>query len=103
LLQGELEHRTPKSRYKRTSKKNYLKQLTQIERRQARIRQIRTRLNAGNTSGQNEVEHAFSPVSQYYIGKSQNEPVVLPIFLQENYGDPAIKVRKTCGQCGLFY
>jgi hypothetical protein len=103
-VQGELEHRTPKSRYKRTSKKNYLKQLTQIERRQARIRQIRRQLNAGKTTSacDGEVEYASSPKARYYIGKSQNEPVVLPIFLQENRGDPAIKVSNTHGQLSLF-
>jgi hypothetical protein len=40
-VQGELEHRTPKARYKRTSRKAAIKQLTQIEQRQERIRRIR--------------------------------------------------------------
>ena len=92
LWQGELEHRTLKSRYKRTSKKNYLKQLTQIECHQAHIHQICRRLNAGKTSHHNEVEYASLLMSQYCIGKSQNEPVILPIFLHENCGDPAVKV-----------
>jgi hypothetical protein len=37
-LKGELEHRSPKARYTRTSRKGFIKQMTQIERRQARIR-----------------------------------------------------------------
>ena len=92
--QGELEHHTPKLRYKRTSKKNYLRQLTQIERHQVRIRHIRRGLNEGKNpfACNGEPEYASNPMVQYHIGKSQNEPVVLPIFLQENCGDPAIKV-----------
>ena len=41
LTQGELEHRSPKSRYACTDRKSFIKQLTVIERRQARIRRIR--------------------------------------------------------------
>lgn len=41
LTQGELEHRSPKSRYTCTDRKGFIKQLTVIERRQARIRRIR--------------------------------------------------------------
>ncbi len=44
--QMELEHRSPKSRYRRTSHKQFEKQLGHIERRQARIRRIRQKLNA---------------------------------------------------------
>jgi hypothetical protein len=32
------------------------------------------------------------PQSQYNMGTSQNFPVHLPTFLQENEGDPAVKV-----------
>jgi hypothetical protein len=102
LFQAELEHCTPKSRYKRTSKKNYRKQLTQIERRQARVRQIRSRLNAGKASRYNEVEYASSSMPQYCIGKSQNQPVILSIFLQENRGDPAVKVSNVSGLLSLY-
>src|ERR1700683_2723637 len=44
-FQGELEHRLPKSRYTRTNRKCFMKQLTRIERRQARIRTIRAQQN----------------------------------------------------------
>ena len=30
--------------------------------------------------------------THYHVGKSQNEPVTLPLFLQKNVGDPAMKV-----------
>ena len=45
MVQSELEHRIPKSRYKRTSRKKFIKQLTEIEWRQARLRRIRQKLN----------------------------------------------------------
>jgi hypothetical protein len=44
FVQGELEHRTRKARYRRTDRKNFQKQLAQIERRTARLRRIRARL-----------------------------------------------------------
>ncbi len=44
-LQIELEHRSSKSRYLRTNRKNFEKQLGDIERRQARNRRIRQKLN----------------------------------------------------------
>jgi hypothetical protein len=79
----------------RTSKKNYLKQLTQIERRQARIRRIRSQLNSGKCSGlSDDSEFAPSPAARYQIGKSQNESVILPAFLQMHSRDPAVKVCK---------
>jgi hypothetical protein len=42
--QVELEHRASKARYARTSRKAYVKQLTAIERRQARLCRIRDKL-----------------------------------------------------------
>jgi hypothetical protein len=94
LSQGELEHRTPKSRYMRTSKKQFLKQLTQIERRQARIRRIRARLSAIGKPTQTNLEFGSSPDARYHISKSQNERESIPFFLQQNAGDPAVRVRK---------
>jgi hypothetical protein len=71
-----------------------LKQLTKIECHQARIRQIHSQINAKKHSGkvQTEVEFATSSKSHFHIGKSQNESEILPVFLQKNAGDPAIKV-----------
>lgn len=101
-IQGELEHRTPKSRYGRTSKKQFVQQLTQIERREARIQRIRSKIKSRQSllcppSGSILHEPEFIPCSgelhtQYHVGKSQNEPVSLPSFLLNNVGDPAIKV-----------
>jgi hypothetical protein len=88
--QGELEHRTPKARYTRTSRKDFIKQLTQIERRQARIRRIRERCQKEGRSTSEKV--ASTVDSHHVIAKSQNHPESIPIFLQKNAGDPAVKV-----------
>lgn len=90
-----MEHRTPKTIYTRTSRKGFLKQMTQIERRQARIRRIREhqKMN-GDTSTSIKTDIATSPNSRYHVGNSQNEPEHIVAFVQKNSGDPAIKV--TC-------
>jgi hypothetical protein len=88
--QGELEHRSPKARYKRTSRKSFAKQLTQIERRQARLRHLRARHQKAGTPPREEV--AATPDMHHVIGKSQNYPENIPLFLQKHAGDPAIKV-----------
>ena len=90
-MQAELEHRTPKSRYLRTSKKHYAKQLTQIERRQARIHRIREKLNKSKTITSEEV--VSDRHERYNIGKSQNYPVCISQFIQSRSGDPAVKVQ----------
>jgi hypothetical protein len=89
-LQGELEHRLPKSRYTRTSRKGVLKQITQIERRQTRLRRIRTRYRKAGKPLAEDV--ATSIEAHHVIGVSQNFPDTISVFLQKNRGDPAIKV-----------
>ena len=51
--QGELEHRTSKARFRRTDKKQFVKQMAGIERCEARIRYIRN-LNNPSCHGQGE-------------------------------------------------
>ena len=65
-----------------------------IERRQARIRRIRQKLNK-KTKPHEQLEHEEDPkswTSAYHIGKTQNHPVDLEIFVKENCHDPAAKV-----------
>jgi hypothetical protein len=93
-VQGELEHRTPKSRYFRTDRKKFVKQLTHIERRIARLRRIRARLS-GNGQGQNE-RVGTTPHEHHHIGLSENTYDHIGTFLQRNSGDPAVKVRLVC-------
>lgn len=90
----ELEHRSPKSRYLRTSRKDFEKQLGCIERRQARIRRIRQKL-VESTKNQEVLIHEKGPESaalDYHIGKTQNHPLDLGTFAQQAGTDPAAKV-----------
>lgn len=91
----ELEHRSPKSRYLRTSRKDFEKQLGCIERRQARIRRIRQKFNKSNTTCRELIDEKGpeSWESTYHIGKTQNHPVDLVVFAQEKRHDPAAKVQ----------
>jgi hypothetical protein len=64
--------------------------MTQIERCQAHIRRIRAEFQkTGNTMDENI---AMSPEAHHVIGVSQNFPQNIPIFLQKNGSDPAVKV-----------
>ena len=93
--QGELEHRVPKSRYIRTSRKFFLGQLTKIERRQARIRRIRQKYNSDSGSSPATSEDVpIVPETHHSIGKTQNLPENIPVFLQNYSNDPAVKVSK---------
>ncbi|KIK35174.1 hypothetical protein CY34DRAFT_56217, partial [Suillus luteus UH-Slu-Lm8-n1] len=86
---GELEHRSPKARYRRTDRKSFIKQLTRIERRQARIRRI------GDTIVHRphvEIsEMARSPQAHHHIGLTQKYPIHIGSYLVSHPGDPAIK------------
>ncbi|KJA26033.1 hypothetical protein HYPSUDRAFT_105527, partial [Hypholoma sublateritium FD-334 SS-4] len=61
----ELEHRSPKSQYLRTSRKDFESQISRIERRQARIR-------------------PELPTSNYHIGKTQNHALDLGSLSRES-------------------
>lgn len=87
--QGELEHRTSKSRFIRTSRRDYVPQLAAIERRQARIRSIRTKRDALNLTD----SVANKPDEHHVIGLSQNFPEEMTRFVQANIEDPATRVR----------
>ncbi|KAF8063262.1 hypothetical protein FPV67DRAFT_1563422 [Lyophyllum atratum] len=112
---GELEHRVPKGNYKRTSKKQFQKQLAQIERRQSRLRRIKQKLmNLGSQpavavsggapaaifgamgSPQQDSDSATSTsggnaTAHHHIGTSENLPEHVGTFLQVHAGDPATK------------
>jgi hypothetical protein len=64
--------------------------MAQIEHRQARIRRIRA-LNVASKKAEDKV--AIDLNAHYTIGKSQNDPKHMGLFIQENSGDPAVKVR----------
>jgi hypothetical protein len=64
--------------------------MTQIERRQARIRRIRAKLQKVGKITDEDV--ATSPETHHVIGVSQNFPENISLFLHKNRGDPAVKV-----------
>ena len=90
-LQGELEHHSLKARYPRTDHTEFVRQMTQIERRQARVRRIRARNFKVNKPETENVPR--DPDTHHHIGKSQNEPEHVSLFVQKYEGDPAVKVR----------
>ena len=72
----------------RMSRKAYVSQLAAIECQQARIRWIQMRQEMLSTTDPTpEV-----PEQHHVIGKSQNFPNDINVFLRDNSGDPAIKV-----------
>lgn len=97
----ELEHRSPKSRYLRTSRKNFESQLGQIERRQTRIRRIRQKLDnyIKNCQTLSHEKGPELPTLDYHIGQSQNYPLDLGHLAQE-FGSLATKARRYVGKMG---
>src|SRR5882724_5517919 len=91
--QSELEHRTSKARFSRTNGRLIPLQLSKIERRQRHIRAIRENMRRLPNSEINlDLEGVIDdPQLQYNIGKTENAPVHVPTFFQNNDGDPAIK------------
>ena len=91
--QSELEHRTSKARFSRTNGRLIPLQLSKIERRQRHICAIRENLRRLPNSQTNlNFEGVIDdPQLQYNIGKTENAPVHVPTFFQNNDGDPAIK------------
>lgn len=67
--------------------------MTQIERRQARIRRIREHLQKNGDPYPVEPDTPKSLDSRYHIGKTQNHPEHILSFVQKNVADPAVKVR----------
>lgn len=90
FLQGEQEHRVGKGRYTRTSRKDYIAQLASIERRQARIRRISARVSAPCATLPEQVPN--TPDEHHHIGKAQNDPEDLMIFVRRHTDDPAANV-----------
>jgi hypothetical protein len=93
IPQGELEHRSPKARYKRTSKKEFKQQLAQIERRQARIRGISRKSGARKQSSSELRGFRYvDPAVHHHIGAGENEPLHIGTFCRDHINDPAVAV-----------
>lgn len=89
-IQSELEHRVTKAAFARTNRKEYVKQVARIERRQARIRRIKAKQRESKEPDLEKV--ASSPESSYVVGKSQDLPIDLVPFSERYSRDPALKV-----------
>jgi hypothetical protein len=63
--------------------------MTQIERRQVRLCRIQAWYQGTKPLKE---DTASSPEVHHIIGQSQNFPQNIHLFLQQNEGDPAIKV-----------
>lgn len=96
-----MEHRSPKARYRRTDRKNFVKQLTQIERRQARIRRIKQRntMHKAPTKPLWPQETAISPEQHHFIGQNENTYEEFGAFIRKHRDDPAVIV---CFSYALF-
>ncbi|KAF7966593.1 hypothetical protein HWV62_37801 [Athelia sp. TMB] len=88
---GELEHRTPKSRYPRTGRKFYVRQLANIDSRMTRLRRIRERTGAAKLAFENV---PASPDHHHHIGVSENLSIHTGEFIRAGAGDPAMEVMK---------
>ncbi|KAF6744225.1 hypothetical protein DFP72DRAFT_1078931 [Ephemerocybe angulata] len=81
---GELAHRIPKQWYPRTDKRSFTGQISQIERRQARLARIRRDIQ-GSSSG-SPTSHASGKFrsqatvdSSYHIAEDQNDVIYLNV------------------------
>lgn len=92
MTQPELEHRKPKRRFVRTSRKLFVRQLARIERREARVRRIRQRLYGKTKRTKQDDEGMPGPEIHHHMGKTENDWLEMGSFLRDNNGDPAIKV-----------
>ncbi|KAH9854399.1 hypothetical protein C2E23DRAFT_726443 [Lenzites betulinus] len=90
---GELAHRIAKRRYARTSKKDFIHQLTNIERRETRLQHISHELTKDNTApGSPGAAPPHIPLSDHHhIARSQKTYEYLPHFVRIHLTDPAAK------------
>lgn len=70
-----------------------MEQIARIERRQQRLRRLRTRFQTAlNVPHSSTMDSEPAPDIHHHIGKSQNEYESIGEFLSQNAGDPAIQV-----------
>ncbi|KAG2092926.1 uncharacterized protein F5147DRAFT_821542 [Suillus discolor] len=87
---GELEHRIGKGRYLRTDRKSFIRQLTQTECRQTRIRRIKSRLQQTQSGDAADITTS-NPSVHHHIGQSEKNHDDIGSYLRAREGDPAIK------------
>ncbi|KAG6905803.1 hypothetical protein DXG01_000659 [Tephrocybe rancida] len=92
---GELEHRVPKSNYKRTSKKVFQRQLARMERRQTRLHRMMQATSGTSVAFEDMSANDASmtnPAERYHIGASEHNKQDICIFVRDNTNNPAISV-----------
>ncbi|KAF7971052.1 hypothetical protein HWV62_22187 [Athelia sp. TMB] len=85
---GELEHRTPIARYPRTSRKYFVRQLANIDRRVTRLRRIRERTKENKPVLESVPS---TPEQHHHIGISETRSIHTSDFFPVGAADPAIK------------
>jgi hypothetical protein len=96
-FQGEMEHRIVKRLHRRTNKNWPVKQIGKHVRRRSRLRRIAYRLskylkNPTPPKNENESLQTSNPDMPYHIGDSTKYAVDIPVWLDANKDDPAVKV-----------
>ncbi|KAG2120548.1 uncharacterized protein F5147DRAFT_766462 [Suillus discolor] len=87
---GELEHRTPKGRYRHTDQRAFVRQLTQIERRQARLCRIKQWQQQHAPRAEVDAR-ASDPQLHHHIGQSEKSYDDFGHYLRSHSTDPAMK------------
>jgi hypothetical protein len=93
ISQGELEHRTLKSQYHRTDQREYVKQMTQIEHQEARIRHIRMKTFGKDEESTSYEQVALNPHIHHCIRQSENFYEHIGLNFTECSGDSAVRVK----------
>ena len=89
-LQGELKHHTGKSRFACTSCKVFIPQLASIERHQAHIHHIWSKLVDLSMKWKESLPNKLE--DHYHIGQTQDFPEDLMLFVRNNLDDPLMQV-----------
>ncbi|KAI0312029.1 hypothetical protein OF83DRAFT_1067878, partial [Amylostereum chailletii] len=84
----ETEHRVSKVFYRRTNKKDFLKQIIRHHRRQRWVQQME---NTRGNMNQRVDNTAVDGTSEYTIGRTENNPVSLPVFFRVFEDDVAVQ------------
>jgi hypothetical protein len=93
ISQGELEHRTSKSRYRRTDRREYVKQMTPIEHWEACIRHIRTKTFGKDEESTSYEQVTLNPHVHYCIRQSENFYEHIGLNFAERSSNPAVRVK----------
>ncbi|KAI0054668.1 hypothetical protein BV25DRAFT_1816733, partial [Artomyces pyxidatus] len=86
----ELEHKKSKTRYLRTSRRTIALQLSRIETRERRIRNILIKRRKKQAPAKDLEDVIIDSQAHYSTGKTQNYPINVPKLLLALNGDPAI-------------